>query len=49
MRAMAEASKIVHTDREFFYKVLGKYLRITDRSVLIRLTTPRSKRWNRDW
>ena len=34
MRAMAEASKIVHTDREFFYKVLGKYLRLTDRSVL---------------
>jgi ABC-type nitrate/sulfonate/bicarbonate transport system substrate-binding protein len=34
MRAMAETSKIVHTDREFYYKVLGKYLRITDRSVL---------------
>ncbi len=34
MRAMAEASKLVHTDREFYYKVLGKYLRITDRSVL---------------
>jgi NitT/TauT family transport system substrate-binding protein len=34
MRAMAEASKLVHTDREFFYKVLGKYLRLTDRSIL---------------
>jgi ABC-type nitrate/sulfonate/bicarbonate transport system substrate-binding protein len=34
MRAMAETSKLVHTDRELFYKVLGKYLRITDRSVL---------------
>jgi NitT/TauT family transport system substrate-binding protein len=34
MRAMAETSKLVHTDREFFYKVLGKYLRITDRSIL---------------
>ena len=34
MRAMAEASKIVHTDREFYYKVLGKYLRIQDRGVL---------------
>jgi NitT/TauT family transport system substrate-binding protein len=34
MHAMAEASKVVHTDREFFYKVLGKYLRISDRSVL---------------
>ena len=34
MRAMAETSRLVHTDREFFYKVLGKYLRITDRSIL---------------
>lgn len=34
MHAMAEASKIMHTDRDFVYKVLGKYLRITDRKVL---------------
>jgi len=34
MQAMAEAAKIMHTDREFVYKVLGKYLRVTDRSVL---------------
>ena len=34
MRAMAEASKVMHTDREFVYKVLGKNLRITDRSIL---------------
>ena len=34
MRAMAEAAKIMHTDREFVYKVLGKYLRVTERSVL---------------
>ena len=34
MRAMAETSKIAHTDREFVYKVLGKYLRVTDRKVL---------------
>ena len=34
MRAMAEAAKLMHTDREFVYKVLGKYLRVTDRSVL---------------
>jgi len=34
MRAMAETSKLVHTDREFFYKVLGKYLRLSDRRVL---------------
>jgi len=34
MRAMAEASKIMHTDREFVYKVLGKNLRISDRSIL---------------
>jgi ABC-type nitrate/sulfonate/bicarbonate transport system substrate-binding protein len=34
MRAMAESAKIMHTDREFVYKVLGKYLRLTDRSIL---------------
>jgi len=34
MRAMAETAKLMHTDREFVYKVLGKYLHITDRSVL---------------
>ncbi|HEX9273844.1 MAG TPA: ABC transporter substrate-binding protein [Candidatus Binatia bacterium] len=34
IRAMAETARIMHTDREFVYKVLGKYLRITDRSVL---------------
>ena len=34
MRVMAEASKIMHTDREFVYKVLGKYLRVTDRNIL---------------
>jgi hypothetical protein len=31
---MAEASKLMHTDREFVYKVLGKQLRITDRKIL---------------
>ena len=34
MRAMAETAKVMHTDREFVYKVLGKYLRLTDRKVL---------------
>ena len=34
MRAMAEAAKIMHTDREFVYKVLGKYLRVTEKSIL---------------
>jgi ABC-type nitrate/sulfonate/bicarbonate transport system substrate-binding protein len=34
MHSMAEAAKILHTDREFTYKVLGKYLRVTDRSIL---------------
>lgn len=34
MRAMAEAAKILHTDKEFTYKVLGKYLRIDDRRIL---------------
>lgn len=34
MRAMAEAAKIVHTDREFTYKILSKYLRLNDRKIL---------------
>jgi ABC-type nitrate/sulfonate/bicarbonate transport system substrate-binding protein len=34
LRAMTEAGKIVHMDKEFVYKVMGKYLRLTDRKVL---------------
>jgi hypothetical protein len=34
LRAMAEAGKIIHTDREFVYKVMGKYLRLSDRKIL---------------
>jgi len=34
MRAMAEAVKILHSDKEFVYKVLGKQWRVTDRKVL---------------
>jgi NitT/TauT family transport system substrate-binding protein len=34
MRAIAEAAKIMHTDRERTYKVLEKYLRIDDRKLL---------------
>ena len=34
MRAMAEAAKIMHADKEYTYKVLGKYLRIDDRKLL---------------
>ncbi len=34
MEAMAEAAKILLTDREFTYKVLGKYLRLSDRKIL---------------
>ena len=34
MRVMAEAAKILHTDKEFTYKVLGKQLRVKDRKVL---------------
>jgi ABC-type nitrate/sulfonate/bicarbonate transport system substrate-binding protein len=34
MRAMAEAAKLMHTDREFIFKVLAKYLRVTDRKIL---------------
>jgi ABC-type nitrate/sulfonate/bicarbonate transport system substrate-binding protein len=34
MRTMAEAARILHTDKPFVYKVLGKYLRIQDTKVL---------------
>jgi NitT/TauT family transport system substrate-binding protein len=34
LRAMAESAKIMHTDKEYTYKVLGKYLRIDDRKLL---------------
>ena len=34
MRAMADASKILHTDKNFVYKVLGKYMRVTDTKIL---------------
>src|SRR5499426_3326669 len=34
LRAMAEAGKIIHTDKEFVYKVMGKYLRLSDRKIL---------------
>jgi ABC-type nitrate/sulfonate/bicarbonate transport system substrate-binding protein len=34
MRAMAEASKSMHRDKELVYRVLQKKLRITDRAIL---------------
>lgn len=34
MRAMAEAAKIMHTDKELTFNVLQKYLRIDDRKLL---------------
>jgi ABC-type nitrate/sulfonate/bicarbonate transport system substrate-binding protein len=34
MRVMAESAIILHTDRNFVYKVLGKYLRVTDTKIL---------------
>jgi len=34
MRAMAEAAKITHMDKDFAIKVLDKYLRLDDRKVL---------------
>jgi NitT/TauT family transport system substrate-binding protein len=34
LQAMAEAGKIIHTDKEFVYKVMGKYLRLADRKIL---------------
>ena len=34
LRVMAEAGKIIHSDKEFTYKVMGKYLHLTDRKIL---------------
>jgi len=34
MRAIAEAAKIMHADREMTYRVLQKYLRVDDRKLL---------------
>ena len=34
MRSMAEAARILHVEKDFTYKVLGKYLRVNDRKVL---------------
>ena len=34
MRAMAEAAKIMHTDKDLTFKTLSKYLRIDDRALL---------------
>lgn len=34
IRAMAEAAKILHTDREFVYKIMSRKLRVTDRKIL---------------
>ena len=34
MRVMAEAAKILHTNKDFTFKVLAKHLRVDDRKVL---------------
>jgi NitT/TauT family transport system substrate-binding protein len=34
LRAMAEAAKIMHTDKEFTFNVLQKYLRVDDRKLI---------------
>lgn len=34
IRAMAEAAKIAHTDRDYTFKVIGKYLRIDNRKII---------------
>src|SRR5258706_1831548 len=34
VRAMAEAAKVLHTDKETTFKVLAKYLRVDDRKIL---------------
>jgi ABC-type nitrate/sulfonate/bicarbonate transport system substrate-binding protein len=34
MRVMGDSANILHTDQNFVYKVLGKYLRVTDTKIL---------------
>jgi hypothetical protein len=34
MRVMGDSANILHTDKNFVYKVLGKYLRVTDTKIL---------------
>jgi ABC-type nitrate/sulfonate/bicarbonate transport system substrate-binding protein len=34
VKVMAEAGKILHHDKEFTFKVLGKYLRLDNRKIL---------------
>jgi ABC-type nitrate/sulfonate/bicarbonate transport system substrate-binding protein len=34
MRVMAEAATILHSDKAFVYKVLGKYMRLSDTKIL---------------
>lgn len=43
MRAMAEAAKILHTDKELTYKVLGKHYRVEDRKILDAAYNPEIK------
>jgi len=31
---MAEASKILHTDKDLTYKILGKHLKVADKKIL---------------
>jgi NitT/TauT family transport system substrate-binding protein len=49
MRTMAEASKLMHSDRALVYKVLGKYLRITDSKVLDASYNSETPPWNNGW
>jgi hypothetical protein len=34
MQVMAEAAKILHTNKEFSYRVLAKYLSVSDTTIL---------------
>ncbi len=43
MRAMAEAAKILHTDKELTYKVLGKHYKVEDRKILDAAYNPEIK------
>jgi ABC-type nitrate/sulfonate/bicarbonate transport system substrate-binding protein len=47
MRAMAEAAKIMHTDKEYVYKFWESISASTTESSWMRATTSRSSRWSR--
>ena len=49
MRVMAEAATILHTDKAFVYKVLGKYMRLSDTKILDSAYSPKFRPSNAGW